>query len=69
MNLLNYFLTVFISIFLVVDVISNVPIFLSLTQSYEKKERADMAKKAIGLPCWFSSFLLSLEITSSATWG
>lgn len=47
MNLLNYFLTVFISIFLVVDVISNVPIFLSLTQRYDKKERADMAKKAI----------------------
>ncbi|MDP3024372.1 MAG: MarC family protein [candidate division Zixibacteria bacterium] len=47
MNLLNYFLTVFISLFLVVDVISNVPIFLSLTQSYEQKERKDMAKKAI----------------------
>ena len=49
MNLLNYFLTVFISIFLVVDVINNVPIFLSLTQRYERRERADMAKKAIGI--------------------
>lgn len=47
MNLLNYFLTVFVSLFLLVDVISNVPIFLSLTQGYEKKERRDMAKKAI----------------------
>ncbi|MDH4222812.1 MAG: NAAT family transporter [candidate division Zixibacteria bacterium] len=47
MNFLNYFLTVFISLFLVVDVISNAPIFLSLTQSYEKKERKEMAKKAL----------------------
>ena len=47
MNLLNYFLTVFVSLFLVVDVISNAPIFLSLTQSYEKKERWEMAKKAL----------------------
>lgn len=47
MDILNYFLTVFVSLFLVVDVISNVPIFLSLTQRYEKKEKRDMAKKAI----------------------
>lgn len=47
MNLLNYFLTVFVSLFLVVDVISNAPIYLSLTQSYEKKERREMAKKAL----------------------
>jgi multiple antibiotic resistance protein len=44
---LAYFGTVFISIFLVVDVVTNLPIFLSLTQKYPAKERKGIAKKAL----------------------
>ncbi len=47
MHLLAYFGTVFVSLFLVVDVITNVPIFLSLTQSYGRKDRRSIAKRAL----------------------
>jgi multiple antibiotic resistance protein len=47
MHLLAYFGTVFVSLFLVVDVVTNVPIFLSLTQSYGKMERRSIAKRAL----------------------
>ena len=47
MYYLAYFGTVFISIFLVVDVVTNLPIFLSLTQKYQVKERKSIAKKAL----------------------
>ncbi len=47
MYYLAYFGTVFISIFLVVDVVTNLPIFLSLTQKYSVKERKGIAKKAL----------------------
>ncbi|HEX7401616.1 MAG TPA: MarC family protein [candidate division Zixibacteria bacterium] len=44
---LAYFGTVFISIFLVVDVVTNLPIFLSLTQKYPVGERKGIAQKAL----------------------
>jgi len=47
MYYLAYFSTVFISIFLVVDVVTNLPIFLSLTQKYPAKERKGIAQKAL----------------------
>jgi multiple antibiotic resistance protein len=47
MHLLAYFGTVFVSLFLVVDVVTNVPIFLSLTQSYGKMERRSIARRAL----------------------
>jgi multiple antibiotic resistance protein len=47
MNLLTYFGTVFISLFLVVDVVTNLPIFLSLTQRYSAKERKNIARRAL----------------------
>ncbi|MFH1335873.1 MAG: MarC family protein [Candidatus Zixiibacteriota bacterium] len=47
MYYLAYFGTVFISIFLVVDVVTNLPIFLSLTQKYTVKGRKGIAQKAL----------------------
>ncbi len=47
MNHLAYFGTVFVSLFLVVDVITNVPIFLSLTQSYGARDRRGIARRAL----------------------
>ena len=47
MHPLAYFGTVFISLFLVVDVITNVPIFLSLTGSYTAKDRRSIARRAL----------------------
>lgn len=47
MNLLTYFGTVFISLFLVVDVVTNLPIFLSLTQRYSVRERKNIARRAL----------------------
>ena len=47
MQLLAYFGTVFISLFLVVDVVTNLPIFLSLTQRYSAKERKNIARRAL----------------------
>ena len=47
MYYLAYFGTVFISIFLVVDVVTNLPIFLSLTQKYPVRERKGIAQKAL----------------------
>jgi multiple antibiotic resistance protein len=47
MNHLAYFGTVFISLFLVVDVVTNVPIFLSLTERYTARERRGIARRAL----------------------
>jgi multiple antibiotic resistance protein len=47
MHPLAYFGTVFISLFLVVDVITNVPIFLSLTGSYSAADRRSIARRAL----------------------
>jgi multiple antibiotic resistance protein len=47
MNHLAYFGTVFVSLFLVVDVVTNVPIFLSLTGQYSIKERKAIARRAL----------------------
>jgi multiple antibiotic resistance protein len=47
MNHLAYFGTVFVSLFLVVDVVTNVPIFLSLTGQYTIKDRKGMARRAL----------------------
>jgi multiple antibiotic resistance protein len=47
MQYLAYFGTVFISLFLVVDVVTNLPIFLSLTQRYSTRERKSIARKAL----------------------
>jgi len=47
MQYIAYFGSVFISLFLVVDVVTNLPIFLSLTQRYSTKERKSIARKAL----------------------
>ncbi len=47
MNHLAYFGSVFISLFLVVDVVTNVPIFLSLTEQYPARERRGIARRAL----------------------
>jgi multiple antibiotic resistance protein len=44
---LAYFGTVFVSLFLVVDVVTNVPIFLSLTGQYSAGERKGIARRAL----------------------
>jgi len=47
MSYLAYFGTVFVSLFLVVDVVTNVPIFLSLTGQYSAGERKGIARRAL----------------------
>jgi len=47
MSYLAYFGTVFITLFLVVDVVTNLPIFLSLTEKYSLQERKAIAKKSL----------------------
>jgi multiple antibiotic resistance protein len=47
MHLLAYFGTVFVSLFLVVDVATNMPIFLSLTEAYSTQDRRRIAKRAL----------------------
>ena len=47
MHSLAYFGTVFVSLFLVVDVATNLPIFLSLTEAYSARERRSIAKRAL----------------------
>jgi len=42
-----YFGTVFVSLFLVVDVATNMPIFLSLTEAYSAQDRRRIAKRAL----------------------
>lgn len=47
MHPLAYFGTVFVSLFLVVDVATNVPIFLSLTETYSLPDRRNIARRAL----------------------
>ena len=47
MHPIAYFGTVFVSLFLVVDVATNLPIFLSLTEAYSARERRSIAKRAL----------------------
>jgi multiple antibiotic resistance protein len=47
MHPIAYFGTVFVSLFLVVDVVTNLPIFLSLTEAYSARERRSIAKRAL----------------------
>jgi multiple antibiotic resistance protein len=47
MHPVAYFGTVFVSLFLVVDVATNLPIFLSLTEAYSARERRSIAKRAL----------------------
>jgi multiple antibiotic resistance protein len=47
MHVLAFFGTVFVSLFLVVDVATNVPIFLSLTERYSASDRRSIARKAL----------------------
>jgi len=47
MLLLAYFGTVFVSLFLVVDVATNMPIFLSLTERYSASDRRTIARRAL----------------------
>ena len=49
MPLTGFFVSVFVSLFVVVDVIANVPIFISLTEKYSKKERNEIAVKAMAI--------------------
>ncbi len=47
MHLLAFFGTAFISLFLVVDVATNMPIFLSLTEKYSTRDRKSIARRAL----------------------
>ncbi|MEW6294913.1 MAG: MarC family protein [Candidatus Diapherotrites archaeon] len=47
MALIEFFVSVLVSLFVVVDVIANVPIFIALTERYTKKERNSIAFKAM----------------------
>jgi multiple antibiotic resistance protein len=47
MHPVAYFGTVFVSLFLVVDVATNLPIFLSLTEAYSVRERRSIARRAL----------------------
>ena len=47
MTQLIEFLQAFVALFVVIDPIANVPIFLSLTQNMSKKERREAVNKAI----------------------
>jgi len=47
MHLLAYFGTVFVSLFLVVDVVTNMPIFLSITERYSAPDRRSIARRAL----------------------
>ena len=47
MHPVAYFGTVFVSLFLVVDVATNLPIFLSLTEAYSARERRSIARRAL----------------------
>jgi multiple antibiotic resistance protein len=47
MHPIAYFGTVFVSLFLVVDVATNLPIFLSLTEAYSARERRSIARRAL----------------------
>jgi multiple antibiotic resistance protein len=47
MSPLAYFGTAFVSLFLVVDVATNMPIFLSLTEAYSASDRRKIARTAL----------------------
>ena len=47
MHALAFFGTAFVSLFLVVDVATNMPIFLSLTEKYSAFDRRNIARKAL----------------------
>jgi multiple antibiotic resistance protein len=47
MSPIAYFGTVFVSLFLVVDVATNMPIFLSLTETYSARDRRNIAQRAL----------------------
>ena len=43
----TFFVTAFVSIFVTLDVIGNIPIFLSMTPHYSQAERAEVVKRAV----------------------
>ncbi len=43
---LNYIISSFIALFIIIDSIGNVPIFLALLEEYTKKERDEIIKKS-----------------------
>lgn len=47
MSPVAYFGTAFVSLFLVVDVATNLPIFLSLTEKYSRSDRRNIARRAL----------------------
>jgi len=55
MYLLAFFGTAFVSLFLVVDVATNMPIFLSLTEKYSVRDRKNIARRALLSSCVRSS--------------
>ncbi|MDY9925427.1 MarC family protein [Methanosarcina sp.] len=59
---LGFFIYVFSSIFVVVSPISGVVTFISLTSKMTRKEKNDVAKKAVALACIIA---LSFAITGS----
>lgn len=49
MDFFAYFATVFFSLFIVVDVFANLPIFIALTEGYPERERRAVAKVALAI--------------------
>jgi multiple antibiotic resistance protein len=47
LNILKPYLLAFIPIFVAIDAIANIPIFISLTENYSKKQKARTIKDAI----------------------
>ena len=47
MHPIAFFGTAFVSLFLVVDVATNMPIFLSLTEKYSVRDRKNIARRAL----------------------
>ncbi len=46
-ELLSYFLAVFVSLFIIVDAIGNIPIFNSLLEKFSEKEKINVITKSI----------------------
>src|SRR5438034_7766202 len=46
-SLLSFFVTAFVSIFVTLDAIGNIPIFLSITPQNTQEERAEMITRAV----------------------
>jgi multiple antibiotic resistance protein len=58
-NLVSFFIKSFVSLFVIVDVIGNVPIFVSLLERFPDREKKTIVKKAV-LFAWASLMVVTL---------